>query len=662
MPFSLRPFDVGPGPLVPVFRALRTGGSAVPLASTSMSRNQLTRAECAPSDEAYAAWQRAVAAVLAKARRVDLVDLGPEPESLLTTETYDGLTVQALYTGRDELPEQSLPGQAPFVRGRTAARDTTLGWDVCERHAGSDPAALNREILAGLQSGASALWLRTGAGGLPVDGLEVALAGVLLDMVPLVLEAGLEGGAAAEALYTILDAAPDLDRGAVDVCLGADPYTSRMHGRQVDGDLEAAVALAATAATRPGCVRALLVDATVFHDAGGGDADELAAALAAGVGYLRALVGGGLDTAAAFGQVDFRYAATDDQFQTIAKFRAARRLWARVAEVLGVPSAGAARQHAVTSSAMMSQRDPWTNLLRTTLAAFGAGVGGADTVTVLAFDSAIPGGAAGVSPAFAARIARNSQLLLLEEAHVGRVRDAAAGSWYVEELTDALAAAAWARFQQLEAAGGFVTALESGLLAELIISTRTRRENDIATRRTELTGVNEFPKLAEDPLPPTPPGVGHGAFAPTRYAAAYERLRDRSDAHLVDRGARPRVFLATLGPLADHNPRASFVTNLLAAGGVEAVNPGPLGSAAEAASQFRASGASVVVVCGSDKAYAAQGPATVSALRAAGAEQVLGAGTDRPYIDAAEQPDGYLALGTDVVAALTGLLDRLGVA
>ena len=621
----------------------------------------------ARSDQAYEAWRAAVGAVLAKARRVDPAELGPEPERLLDTTTYDDIVIRPLYTERDELPEPALPGQQPFTRGRTADRDPNLGWQVAAHYeaTGADLNAVNAvndDLLAGLANGITTLWLT-------VDGTTCwpeLLAEVLLDLAPLVLSAGPDVAAVADTLYALIDTRSGLDPAAVDLCLGADPHTVSLRqdtnaAEVLDAD-EVLVRLATAAAARPGTIRALLADGTVFHDAGASDADEVGATVASGVDYLRTLLGAGLDAATALGQLDVRLAATDDQFQTIAKFRASRRLWARVAEVLGAPDAGGIRHHALTSSAMMAQRDPWVNMLRTTLAAFGAGVGGADSVTVQPFDAALPVGAPKVSPTFAARIARNTQLLLLEEAHIGKVRDPAGGSWYVEQLTHELAAAAWSWFQEIERAGGFQAAVDGGLLAGRFEDTRVRRDADIAHRRMALTGVNEFPNLAEDPVAVSDRAVVESLLPATRYAEPYELLRDRSDAHLAAYGTRPQVFLATLGPIAEHNVRATFATNLLAAGGIEAIAPGPLADAAAVVAAYSGSAAAVVLLCGTDKAYAASGSEVIAALRSAGVAHVAVAGPERAFTAATDRPDAYLTAGIDAVAALTALLSKVGVA
>ncbi len=237
---------------------------------------------------------------------------------------------------------------------------------------------------------------------------------------------------------------------------------------------------------------------------------------------------------------------------TIAKLRAARQLWARVAEVVGTADAGAARIHAVTSLPMMTQRDPWVNMLRTTLAAFSAGVGGADTVQVHPFDAAIPGGLHGTSASFARRIARNTQLLLLEESHIGQVLDPAGGSWFVEDLTAQLAEQAWAHFQDIEARGGFVAARD--YVAAQIAEVAARRSADIAHRRTAITGVNEFPNLDEKPLPQGGFGVRRSlGTRPGSRRCATARTRSWRRPVPV-----PRCLLLPLGPLAEHNIRTTF--------------------------------------------------------------------------------------------------------
>jgi methylmalonyl-CoA mutase len=255
---------------------------------------------------------------------------------------------------------------------------------------------------------------------------------------------------------------------------------------------------------------------------------------------------------------------------------------------------------------------------------------------------------------FARRIARNTQLLLLEESGVGRVLDPAGGSWYVERLTETLAAQAWSHIQEVEGRGGFGQAI--GYVTEQIDQVRARRADDIAHRRTAITGINEFPNLSEPPLPQTGlPSTG------LRYAKPFEALRDRSDAHLVRTGQRPRALLLPLGPLAEHNIRTSFAANLLASGGVEAVNPGTVepGVVGEA---VRDAGTSVAVICGTDSRYGDEVAAIVTAARAAGVQRIYLAGPSKAVADVPPEarPDDYLTAKIDAVEALSTLLDGLG--
>lgn len=614
----------------------------------------VTGAEPGPVPE-YPAWRKGVAGVLAKARRVEIAELPDEPEHLLAETTYDGLTVAPLYTRRDELPEQPLPGAFPFVRGSDATRDVHRGWYVSTYFGDRVAATVNQQILFGLENGISAIWLGAGERGVPTAEIPAALSGLLFELAPLTLDAGPAVAAAATQVFSVLDGYDTPARADIAVALGAAPLTSRFAGTD-DLDLGATVELARRAVARSETVRAITVDGRVFHDAGASDAQELGAAVAAGLEYLRALTDK-LDIADALGQLDFRFAATDDQFAMVAKFRAARELWARVAHVCGAPNFGGAPQHAVTSAAMMTQRDPWVNMLRTTLAAFGAGVGGADTVTVLPFDSALPPGELGVSKSFSDRMARNTQLLLLEESRLGHVRDPGAGSWYVEDLTAALAAKAWEFMQELESAGGYRAALDSGLLARRIAETKAARDADVAHRKTAVTGVNEFPNLAEKPLSEAARTAGHAAG----YGAAFEALRNRSDAYLAAQGKRPQALLVPLGPVAEHNVRVIFIGNLLASGGIESINPGPLEISGIGAAATE-SGASIAVLCGSDKRYGSAAAAAVDALRAAGVETVLLAGAAKAVAEltGAQRPDGFLAAKIDAVAALSGLLEKVG--
>ena len=471
-----------------------------------------------PEDDwSRADWEEAAAGVLRRSGRLSGDDADGAVWAALTRSTYDGVSVPPL--GTPHL----------LVGLSTAGRPTRVGdWDVRTLNRGDNAAALQD-----LENGATSLWL-------DADDVDSALEGVLLDLAPVVLEGGTP-----ERARALLELAGAVELpGATN--LGADPIGARVRGRASGHDEETAVEVARMAHDRR--VRGIVVDATCVHDLGASDAQEIGYSLAAGAAYLRLLTESGLSVDDAARLMEFRYAATDEELPTIAKLRAARRCWARVLELCG--TSGEQRQHAVTSRPMLSAYDPWVNMLRGTVAAFAAGVGGAEAVTVTPFDSPL-----GEPDAFGRRIARNVSSLLLAESHVGAVTDPAGGAYAVERLTEDLAVAGWAELQRTEAAGGVLAALDDGSLPARVADVAAARERDVATRRRPITGLSEFPHLRESV--PTRDGEPD---AVRRWGAAFEAFRADPPAH--------HVFLATLGPVAQHTLRAGFATNLLAAGGV----------------------------------------------------------------------------------------------
>jgi len=596
-------------------------------------------------------WRALVAGVLRKSGLADDAD----PIEALSSTTYDGIEIRPLYTATaaSESGERATgyPGSAPFVRGASVAGDEVMGWDVRTRHFGPSAQRANAAALADLEAGATSLWLVVGEAGIAVADLGAALENVYLDLAPITLEAGAQTRAAAAALLA-LAAERGVSPTELSGSLGADPIGVRARtGADADPTLLADLAAQASGYVN---LRLATVDGTVYHDAGANDSDEIGIATAVGVAYLRALTDAGLDVDAALAAIEFRFAVSADQFLSIAKLRAAREVWSRVAELCGAGNARGQRQHAVTSSAMMTQRDAWVNMLRTTIGCFAAAVGGADSITVQPFDSAI-----GLSDDFARRIARNTQAILHDESSLGRVLDAAGGSWYVESLTADLAEKAWQTFTAVEAAGGALAALDAGLIEERIAGTRAVRNADIAHRRAPITGVTEFAFPAEQAVvrEAAPAAPSDGRLAPTRYAEPFEALRDRSDAA----DARPTVFLAALGPFAAHTARVGFATNLFQAAGLNVVVGS--GEPDEIVSAFVSSDTSVACLCSSDKLYSEFAASEAAALKAAGAKYLWIAG--KPGKDEESDRtagiDGYLYAGCDALDVLTTTMSVLGV-
>lgn len=538
-------------------------------------------------------WEKAAAAVLRKARRLGEDDPDDRVWSELARPTLDGIPVTPL--GTAELLADLDTAERPVRAG---------DWDIRTHVDLADAKAANEAALVDLTNGATSLWLEVDGG----TDLGTVLDQVLLDLAPVVLDAGDDQVAAARSFLEVLDDTTPADG-------------TNLGGR--GGSLVEVAELARDAGTL-----GVVVDATEVHDRGASEVQELGWSLAVGASYLRELTAAGFDLDEALGLIEFRYAATDDQFATIAKLRAARRLWARVVE-LSDGTLTRQRQHVVTSRPMMSKYDPWVNMLRTTVAAFAAGVGGADAVTVLPFDSAL-----GVPDAFGRRIARNTSSLLISESHVARVSDPAGGSYAVEKLTDDLATAAWGELGRIE---------DSGLQAldERIAEVVARRDEQVARRTRPLTGVSEFPHLGEA-LPERAP---YPRPRPVRrYGAAFEALRDEP-------APRP-VFLATMGTVAAHTARATFAANLFAAGGVAVEVAGPTGGVEDVLAAY--DGQSVVCLAGADTTYAEWGADLVAALRSAGAGWVILAGRPGDL-----EVDDSAAMGVDALAFLTRTREKL---
>lgn len=636
------------------------------------------------------------------------------PRTKLTSRTADGLGIEPLYTragapgGADEA---GFPGAAPFTRGAPVEARPDGGWEIRSRISSSEPTDANRNALRELERGATELSIHfddafrsgvhpgaegftdlAGSNGVliaTVDDLAAVLDGVLLDLAPIHLRPGAEFTRAADMLLTLWER-QQLDPASVRGGLGADPIgTLAATGRLARG-IELALAemaqLAERVASRHPMVRTVAVDTTPYVEAGAGEVQELAAMLATGAAYLRSLAAVGMDVDAACARVEVTLSVDADVFTSIAKLRAARRVWSAMTEACGAQGpARAMHLHARTAHRMLTRRDPWVNLLRVTAAGFAAGVGGADSVTTAAFDSAL-----GEPEELGRRMARNTQLLLQEESNVGRVVDPAGGSWYVESLTDQIAVAAWSAFQELESAGGFPAALLDGQLAERLAESRRARLARVATRRDAITGVSEFADLHEAPVQRTDrdlrtlrnrvvgaagPAVGAATGEPTeieplprvRWAEQFERLRDASDAYVAATGARPRAFLVTLGPVAEHTARATFARNFYAAGGVDATTSergatGGFDDPAQAVADALAAAPHLVCLCGSDDRYAEVAASFAAALRDAGLGPVHLAGNpgDRRDADLAAGVEEFIHIGVDVLEVLTRVHDQVG--
>ena len=598
---------------------------------------------------------------------VDAVLKGARFERLKST-TYDGLAIEPLAGRRsDAQPIAARPGATP--------------WEVLARIEHPDPTRANEIALRELDNGAGGLALvlagSLGDHGFGIadseDALARALEGVSLD-AGITLDIDLAPFAREVPQRVAEVVKRGFNPAAVNVRFGYDPLTAiAVSGRIPLPWSETAPLMARLirTLTETGFKGPFAVgDGRAIHNAGGSEAQELAFALAGAVAYLRALEASGMALETARAAVYFRLSADADQFLTMAKFRALRKLWTRIEAACGL-SPKPALITAETAWRMMAQRDPHVNMLRATIAVFAAALGGADAITVLPFTAA-----RGLPDRFARRIARNTQLILREEAHLDKVADPAAGSGAVEDLTDELCRAAWALFQEIEAAGGAAAVLKSGLIQSKVADTRSKRAAAAARRRDALTGVSIFPNLREAeavvdaPIPQksSPPPQAGGEqpaikpLVPIRLAQPFEALRDASDRALAKYGARPKVFLATLGSQAEFTARATFAKNFFEAGGIEAV--GGDGAKHPALQQaYQAAGTALVCMCSADKVYEKDAVAAARALQAAGAKHIYLAGRPGEQEQAlrAAGVQSFIYEGCDALATLQGAYAILGV-
>ena len=597
---------------------------------------------------------------------VDAALKGAAFDKRLVTHTYDGLRVEPLY------------GRAAGVKP-LAGRAPGTSWALMQRLDHPDPAAANVQALQDLENGAAGLCLvfagapaARGYGVVANDTatLDHALSGVMLDLIPLRIETSPFAGRPVANLMMELVDARKLDPAKLTVDFGLDPIGDMA---RTGSALLPWPELSARAGATAKDVRAkgfdnahlLRADGRAVHEAGGSEAQELAFSIAAGVSYLRLLEASGFALEQARQRISFLMAADADEFLTIAKFRALRKLWARVEQACGLKPQPAFVS-AETAWRMMTRRDPYVNMLRATIAVTAAGFGGANAISVLPFTAAL-----GLPDAFARRVARNTQLILLEESNLFRVSDPAAGSGGIEALTTQMSHAAWTLLQEIEAAGGAAAALEQGLIQKKIAATRTAREAATARRKDAITGTSDYPNLGELPVavldvprpavPAAKAAITFDALPQIRLAEPFEALRDASDRTLAKTGTRPKVFLANLGKSSDFTARATFARNFYEAGGIEARSNDGFQDQAAMIAAFRASGAKLACLCSSDKVYEREAATAARALAAAGAIVHL---AGRPGEHEADWRQAgiksFIYVGCDVVSTLQaarGILD-----
>jgi methylmalonyl-CoA mutase len=670
-------------------------------------------------------------------------------EKKLVTRTFEGVALQPLYTRADLAGVPHLtarPGEAPYGRGRRNLGYKEDSWEFCQEIAARDAAGFNSALRTDLMGGQNSVAIvpdaaaRAGrdpdeapAGSIGTDGLSLAdahdfaeaLDTVDLVAVPVHLRAGADALPLA-ALFLSFAGQSGVDIKALSGSLTADPLGEWVETGSLPTSLvslyDSLAGWTQWAKSHAPKLRTIGVNATLWCEAGGSAAQELAFALAAGVEYLRELQRRGIDPAVTAARLRFSFAIGPQFFTEIAKFRAFRLLWSRAVSAFGAKVEASARTavHARTGRWNKTAYDPQVNLLRATTEALSAVFGGCDSLHIGPYDEVV-----GATDDFSRRIARNVHTLLAEEFHFTATADPAGGSWYVEKLTDDLARQAWTLFQETEKEGGLAAALRRGTPQRLVTATAGEKDEAIAQRRAGLVGTNLFPHLQGDALAPPAAdpsfqaaraqaikarrcaapkrsraaswsgrfraaldAAAHGATlgqlarfgcdpaapaeqtiqpaVPKRAAAGFEHLRHVTDVRVRRTGARPKVFLAKIGPAKQHQPRADFSAAFFAVGGFETLGRETFETADAAAKAAVASGASVAVLCSTDETYPALVPVFAREVKSARPDLIVvlaGLPADPAVVEQYRTAgiDEFIHVRTNVRDVLARLLQRIGV-
>lgn len=597
---------------------------------------------------------------------IDRVLKGGDFNKRLTSKTADNITLQPLYM------QAGNRSAVPNVRSGQP-------WHLAQRVDHPQPDAANKLALEDLENGADSLVLVSSncftARGFGINleteaDLDRALKSVDLGMIKLRIEAGTDGQKFATAVAALADTR-GLAPADLSIDFGLAPLAQLMSdGKRSMGWKETATKFSDTIQqlkNRGFQGPFISCDTRPISEAGGSEAQELAVAIASAVEYLRALTTNGFELSDAAATVSFAVAIDAGQFEGIAKLRALRKLWARIQSASDIGQTPVSI-HAESAWRMATKRDPGVNMLRATMATFTACIGGADSISILPHTLAL-----GLPDAFARRVARNTQTVLQEESNLWRVTDPSAGAGATEALTDELCSTAWSLFQEIEREGGLVACLSSGSLQKRIADVANKREKRLATRQQPITGTSEFPQLTEatsglldiTPQHPAAPNSGSTGMnivplPSRRLAEPYEALRDAADKATEKAGKRPAVFLANLGSVAEHNARATWMTNLMAAGGLDVVTNEGFTNSADVGAAFQASGLTIACICSTDANYANLGEATASILKTVGASHVVLAGKPTDELKSAGV-DTFLHVGVDVLAQLGDLHTRLDI-
>ncbi|MFV0291145.1 MAG: methylmalonyl-CoA mutase family protein [Mangrovibacterium sp.] len=550
---------------------------------------------------------------------------GADYDRKLVWRTNEGFAVQPFYRLEDVEKLNylnTLPGEFPYVRG---VKTNNNDWHVRQNIVieGTNYAAANKKALDVLYKGVTSLGFvftqscadsKFSVADLDVLFKDICLSAVEVNLVPMCC-----GRGHVEALAAYVEKCT-CDNAKVNASVGMDPLGRYLLRGALNAGLTDQMARVKKAIEQTASIpnlRVIGVNAKHFGNAGASVSQELGFALAQGAEYLNMLTDAGVEACEVAKKMKFNFSVSANYFMEIAKLRAGRTLWAQIVKAYtGKECVCAAMNiHAETGTYNKSVYDPNVNMLRTQTEAMSAALGGADSITVLPFDCIFE-----TPTALAERVARNQQLLLKEESHFDKIVDPSAGSYYIEELTASIVEEAWKLFLAVQDKGGFVAAMKEGFIQTEVKKMAAKRDMDIANRRENILGTNQFPNFNEKvnanipdsvfaPQDSTVEGAEFETLKPYRGAMAFENLRRATD----KAAKRPLAFMLTIGDLSMRKARAQFSMNFFAVAGYEVKEGKGYDNVAEGIADAKAAGAELIVLCSSDDEYATFAPEAFTA-------------------------------------------------
>ena len=597
---------------------------------------------------------------------------GADYDKKLVWKTIEGFNVRPYYRAENLADIKFMdtqPGQFPFVRGTKKSNEWLIRQDFC---ACENLEEANKLALDALMKGANSIGFELPHRALDEKEMAVLLKDICLQAIE-VNFCGCCPGKTRGTLDSFLKyaEAQGVAKDEIRASFDFSPlHALTVKGRFCDDAFDKLVDCVKAVAAYPG-IRVVAVKACDFNSAGSSISQELGYAMAIGSEYMTALTDRGLDAAEVARRIKFIFAISGNYFFEIAKFRAARVLWANIVKAYGVEDLDAMKikVHAVTSSWNQTVYDAYVNMLRGTTEAMSAALAGVDSIVVLPFDHAFR-----APNEFSNRIARNTQSILKEEAHFDKVEDPGAGSYYIETLTSSIAKAAWDIFKSVDEKGGYVEAFKAGDVQAAVKAVSDKRDQAIAKRRDTILGTNQYPNFLEkasDEI--TKEIVTRDAscgcccgkdddkkvaepLRPYRGAQAFEALRLATDRS----GKQPQAFMLTFGNLAMCRARAQFSCNFFAVAGFKVVDNNRFSSVEEGVEAALAAKADIVVACSADDEYAEAVPKIKELIGDKAIVVVAGDPECRPELEA-KGIDKYIHVRCNVLETLKEYQAEMGI-